>query len=655
MCGLAGFLGNTSRNIESIRAIARTMGNTIAHRGPDDQGVWGDTQAGLALAHQRLAIVDLSQAGAQPMISPSQRYVLVFNGEIYNHQDLRLELEQLGCAPMWRGHSDTETLLAAFEAWGLEETLRRSQGMFAIAAWDRHAATLTLARDRLGEKPLYYGYQGGELLFGSELKALKAHPAFEQTIDRHALSHFLRVSSIPSSLCIYAGIQKLLPGTYIQFSEACIKNRLLPKPVAYWSLATVILNGINNPFLGSEQDAIGALETTLRSAICSQQLADVPLGAFLSGGIDSSTIVALMQSQSSRPIKTFTIGFDEKEYNEAEHAKAVAKYLGTEHTELYISAVQARDVIPILPRLYDEPFSDPSQIPTFLVAKLARQHVTVALSGDAGDELFGGYNRYVLARSLWGKLSRLPLAARRPIAALLSLPTPASWDQLYNFLKPILPGSATMTQPGDKLQKFVRIFSATGPDDIYQKLISHWEDPASVVIGGTDAFRSPGISLSAVSFPNFEDKMMAQDLLGYLPDDILVKVDRAAMGVSLETRIPMLDPQVIELAWKMPLDFKIRNGQGKWLLRQVLYRYLPKELMERPKAGFAVPIGAWLRGPLRGWAEALLEESRLRQEGFFNPAQIRTKWFEHLSGKRNWQYHLWDILMFQSWLEEQRP
>lgn len=648
MCGVTGFWQPGGFHAGDATAMAVAMARRITHRGPDDAGAWVDAQAGIALAHRRLAIVDLSAAGHQPMVSASSRYMLVYNGEIYNHAELRATLDT-GTALNWRGHSDTETLLAGFEAWGIEATLQKAVGMFALALWDKHERALYLARDRLGEKPLYYGWQGETLLFGSELKALKAHPSFQGEIDRGAVALMLRHNYIPAPYSIYRGIRKLPPGTYLKL----VAGRKDAEPVPYWSLREVARQGQAQPFSGSEQDAVLALETRLREAVGLQMVADVPLGAFLSGGIDSSTIVALMQAQSSRPVKTFTIGFHEQGYDEAGHAAAVARHLGTDHTELYVTPEQALAVIPRLPALYDEPFSDPSQIPTFLVSQLARQQVTVSLSGDAGDELFGGYERYFWAGSIQRKLGRIPMPLRRVAAQALRALSPQAWTRMYGPVSGILPSRMRMAQPGDKAHRLADIMMAGSPEEIYRDLVSHWKHPDGIVVGAAEPATVLTDRASWPAQQDFEQRMMYIDAMSYLPDDILAKVDRAAMGVALETRVPFLDHRVVELAWQLPTSMKIRDGQGKWILKQVLHKYLPKELFERPKMGFGVPIDSWLRGPLREWAESLLDEGRLAREGFFNPAPIRQKWREHLSGERNWQYQLWDVLMFQVWLEEQ--
>ena len=648
MCGFAGFLcSGPGLPREEWQAVLKGMGQTIAHRGPDDSGIWTDIDAGVGLVHRRLSILDLSAAGHQPMVSPSGRYVIAFNGEIYNHHDLRRLLRDARKAEFdWRGHSDTETLLAGFDTWGILETTHLAIGMFAFVVWDRANRTLTFARDRLGEKPLYYGWQGSTFLFGSELKAFKVHPAFRSAIDRNALALLVRHNYIPAPYSIYQGIQKLLPGSLLTISP---QNREA-QPQRYWDARKVVLDGLAHPFTGTADDAVEALDTLLRDAVARQMLADVPLGAFLSGGVDSSAIVALMQAQSSRPVKTFTIGFHEGGYNEADHAKAVARHLGTDHTELYVTPQQALDVIPKLPTLYDEPFSDSSQIPTFLVSQLARQHVTVSLSGDGGDELFGGYNRYALGRRLWNKLSRLPVAVRMVFARMITAVSPDGWNRLLWPIQGMLPLRLPQANLGDKLHKGAKVIAVKSPVELYLMLVSHWSQPTELVLGGAEP---PTVLTDPRLQPRtdgFVHQMMALDLLTYLPDDILTKVDRAAMAVSLETRVPLLDHRVVEFSWRLPIDYKLGRRAEKWPLRQVLYKYVPKELIERPKMGFGVPIDSWLRGPLREWAEDLLSESRLRQEGYFNPVPIRQKWEEHLAGKRNWHYYLWDVLMFQAWL-----
>ncbi len=651
MCGLVGFYQFSSRS--AYPGVITGMTNAIRHRGPDDAGYWMDDSDGLVLGHRRLAILDLSPAGHQPMRSSCERYVIAFNGEIYNHLDLRNRLGAEGHAPHWRGHSDTETLLACFAAWGIERTLKATVGMFAIALWDREHKQLTLARDRMGEKPLYYGWQNDVLLFGSELKALKAHPSFEGQVDRNALTLLLRHNCIPAPYSIYQGIAKLMPGHYLTISLRDANAPRDMKSTAYWSLNETVEQGLAHPFSGTPKEAIDLLQAQLSSSISAQMLADVPLGAFLSGGIDSSTIVALMQTQSRQRVRTFTIGFDEGGYDEAVHAKAVAQHLDTDHTELYVRPADALAVIPLLPSMYCEPFSDSSQIPTFLVSQLARQHVTVALSGDAGDELFGGYNRYLGARKFWGQMQRLPGFTRQAAAGVLRAVSPATWDRLFGLAMPLLPKSLHLATPGDKAQKLANVLALTDSHAFFHQLTSHWKDPASIVIDGSEP---PTLLTTPSAWPQtdcFEHAMMAMDAQTYMTDDILVKVDRAAMACGLETRVPMLDHHIVELAWRMPLSLKIRNGQGKWLLRQVLHRHVPKELIERPKQGFGIPLDSWLRGPLHEWAEELLDEARLRREGYFRPEPVRQMWAEHCSGRRNWQHHLWNVLMFQAWLEKQ--
>lgn len=655
MCGVAGFLTRDRDDADAMARIGERMATRIAHRGPDDAGVWIDQAAGVVLSHRRLSILDLSAAGHQPMQSECGRFLLVFNGEIYNHLELRARLDADARAPAWRGHADTETLLACFAAWGVEHTLQATVGMFAIALWDRGERTLVLARDRMGEKPLYYGWQNGVFLFASELKALQAHPAFAGRIDRDALALLLRHSYVPSPYSIYQGIRKLPAGSVLRVRSPAGVGVAAAEPVPYWRVHDAVAEGLSEPFAGSDTEAIDALEAQLRTSIGAQMLSDVPLGAFLSGGVDSSTVVALMQAQSTLPIRTFTIGLGSTGYDEAGHAAAVAAHLGTDHTELQIRADDALAVIPRLPAIYCEPFADSSQIPTFLVSQLARQQVTVALSGDGGDELFGGYNRYLAAGRAWRHSRRLPAGTRRLLAKALLAVTPRGWDRVFAAIDPLLPRDLRLALPGDKVYKFAGVLGIDSGQEFYRTLTSHWTDPTSVVIGATEPptwITDPGGSPATDSLEHW---MMAMDALTYLPDDILAKVDRAAMANSLETRVPLLDHRVVELAWRMPMRFKIRDGQGKWLLRQVLYRHVPRALIERPKMGFGIPLEAWLRGPLRGWAEALLAESRLREGGYLRPEPIRAMWSEHLRGSRNWQHHLWTVLMFQAWLAGNDP
>ncbi len=651
------------------------MSDTLAHRGPDDTGAWVDPAAGLALGHRRLAVLDLSPAGHQPMHSASGRFVIAFNGEIYNHADLRGQLQSRGAASAWRGHSDTETLLAGFEHWGIEATLERAVGMFALALWDRAERRLYLARDRFGEKPLYYGRAGGAFVFGSELKALRAYPGFGNPVSREALREYFRFMYVPAPLSIYEGIYKLPPGCLLTLTAEGLERGtdLGSVPLSrsgagarssiretggislrpYWSLRDAVATGARAR-ISDEGEALDALEGALREAVRVQSLADVPLGAFLSGGVDSSTIVALMQQQASRPVRTFTVGFEEAGFDESAHARAVARHLGTDHSELFVTAAEARAVIPLLPVMYDEPFADSSQIPTHLVCRAARQQVTVALSGDAGDELFGGYNRYFWAPRIWNRVARLPYPARQVFAAALQSAAPSTWDRLL--------GHAGVVRPGEKLHKLGRALrGARSLDDLYWNLVSEWPDPAGLVVAGDCGGAGAG-GAGSWFFPSAREseiadaldpveRMMSRDALGYLPDDILCKVDRAAMAVSLETRVPFLDHRVAELAWRLPASMKVRGNAGKWALRQILYRHVPRELIERPKAGFALPVGQWLRGPLRAWAEELLGAERLRREGYLEPGPVRAAWAEHLSGRYDRTPRVWSLLMFQSWLE----
>ena len=647
MCGIAGFLHREAFLPDSARGTARAMAESLVHRGPDDAGVWVDHDAGVALAHRRLAVIDRSPAGHQPMVSPSGRYIITFNGEIYNHREIRERvMRRHPQAITWRGNSDTEALLTAIEHHGLPETLQETIGMFAFALWDRSERTLYLARDRLGEKPLYFGWQNGVFLFGSELKALAAHPSFRSEVDRGALSLFLRYNYIPAPWSIYCGIRKLAPGSFLKVTAptAGSDTGCTSEAQRYWSFPKAVSDGQARPFEGHAEEAVDALHDLLADAVRRQAIADVPLGCFLSGGIDSSTIASLMQAQSSKRVRTFTVGFQDRRYSEAVAAKAVADHLGTEHVELQVSHRDALNVIPQLPALYDEPFADASQIPTSLVARMTRGYVTVALSGDGGDELFGGYDRYRAAR-IWRTLKRVPQPVRRLGRAAIKGIRPEWWDAM-------LP--ARIPSVGDRAHKAADVIDSDSIGDLYHRLVSYWKTPGMVVRQATEP---PTVLGDPTAWPQAlepESRMMAVDSVTYLPDDILVKVDRAAMAVSLETRAPFLDHRVVEFAWRLPLSMKICNGQGKWALRQILYRYVPRRLVDRPKMGFGVPLGPWLRGPLRDWAETLLDERRLRSDGFFLPAPIRAKWVEHLSGRRHWHYYLWSVLMFQAWLEDSR-
>lgn len=663
MCGFAGLLRGHAA-IHDMEGTVRAMGATLMHRGPDAAGAWVDTQHGIALAHQRLSILDLSPAGNQPMSSADGRFMLAYNGEIYNHLDLREELSQNAISSNWRGHSDTETLLACVAAWGLEQTLRKAKGMFALAIWDRKHRSLSLARDRMGEKPLYYGWCGGALIFGSELKALRAYPGFTGQISREALTHYLRHMYVPAPFSIYETIFKLEPGCVVKISGGNFGTApdAPPRPgfvshdmaiTRWYSLEGDVADGIATPIEDPLQ-AKSTIETALRKSVARQSLADVPLGAFLSGGVDSSLIVALMQDQSEAPISSFTIGFEDADYNEAPFARDVAKHLGTSHSETIVTARDAQKIIPSLPAMYDEPFADSSQIPTALVCAAARAQVTVALSGDGGDELFGGYNRHFWAPSLWSRAQKIPLPLRKAASiGVLSVPS-AAWsvaETIFNRLRSAGNGVARMEEKATKLA--TRLGDAETLDDFYIRLVSEWQRPETIVKGGAENL-APLVQNGLAN--DFSDdpalQMMLQDALTYLPDDILCKVDRAAMAVSLETRVPFLDPDVVSAAWRVPTEFKIHNGQGKSILRQILYDYVPQSLIERPKVGFGIPIGQWLRGPLREWADSLLQESALEADGYFDAAAVQDIWQAHLCAKRDETAKLWSILMFQAWKEE---
>ena len=642
MCGIAGFIGGAYAGREEL--IAGHMANAIAHRGPDGHSVWSDREAGVGLAHRRLSIVDLSPAGQQPMLSESGRWVLTFNGEIYNHAELRAELERERLAPRWRGHCDTEVLLAAIAAWGIARALDKCAGMFAFGLWDRHTRTLILARDRLGEKPLYYGWAGRSFLFGSELAALQAHPDWEGEIDRGALALLLRHNHVPAPHSIYKGIGKVRPGTYLVLEAGAREV----KTHTYWDAAAVAAEGERKPFSGTPDEAVERTDALMCQSLKGQMAADVPLGAFLSGGIDSSTVVALMQALSARPVRTFTIGFSEQGYDEAPHAKAVARHLGTDHTELYLTMREALAVVPQLPSLYSEPFADASQIPTFLVSKLARSHVTVALSGDGGDELFSGYRRYRFADRVWPLLARIPRGLRQAAARQLLGIAPAQWDRVLRPPLGLVPNRMRAQLPGDKLHKAASVIGLDNADAAYDALISHWPRPGDVVIGATDT-ETP--AAAAIADP--VRRMMYRDLVGYLPDSVLAKVDRASMAVGLEARVPLLDHRLVEFTCQLPLSILRRDRQSKWPLRRVLERYVPQDLTRRPKMGFGVPIDSWLRGELRDWAESLIDERRLAQDGLLDPEPIRAAWAAHQEGHRNLQYQLWGVLMFQAWREAQ--
>ena len=644
MCGITGLLSSRPElTREDLTTLVRGMASTIRHRGPDDSGEWVDPERGIALGFRRLSIIELSPAGHQPMISRTGRYIIIFNGEVYNFEDIRAELRAAGYNTPFRGHSDTEVMLAAIEVWGLEGAVKRFIGMFAIALWDRDLQLLHLIRDRLGVKPLYYGQSGNAFLFASELKAFVHHPGFNRVVDRQAIALLLRYAYIPAPFTIYTGIRKLSPGTIL--TVAAGKE---PIETVYWSAFDVALQGVRDPLRISETEAADSLQALLLDAVRYRMVSDVPLGVFLSGGIDSSTVVALMQAQSSRPIKTFTIGFHESDFDEAQHAKAVARHLGTDHTELYVTSSEALAVIPKLPQLYDEPFADASQIPTHLVSMLARRDVTVALSGDGGDELFGGYRRYFLGNTAWRSVAWIPSRFRTFGGNAVGRIRARTWQRVFD----VLPRGMRPRSAADTIAKAASVFESRTPEDVYRSLLIQWPNATEVTLGANNDDSAVWRDERLQSISDFTSRMMLLDTVTYLPDDILVKVDRASMGVSLEAREPLLDHRVVEFAWRLPLRMKVRAARGKRLLRRVLSRYVPDRLTERPKMGFGVPIDQWLRGPLREWAEALLDESRLRRDGFFDPKPVRQRWSEHLSGRRNWQYSLWTVLMFQLWLDQ---
>jgi asparagine synthase (glutamine-hydrolysing) len=659
VCGITGLIDphGASRNPE-LKNIVGHMADTLLHRGPDDGGVWGE--GSVALGHRRLSIVDLSPEGRQPMFSSCGRYVLVFNGEIYNHREIRQMVDTRNQIS-WRGHSDTEVMLAAFTEWGVRKAVELFAGMFAFALWDRKEKALFLGRDRLGEKPIYYGMLEDVFLFGSELKSLRVHPKWRGSTNPDALKLFLSYGYVPAPHSIYQGIFKILPGTIVRVAseDLDLRGRATPstplQPYVYWSAKDMAESSVSDHFQGTVEEAVDNLDLLLRKVVAQQMVADVPLGAFLSGGVDSSCVVALMQAQSPRPVKTFTIGFYESGFNEAEYSKAVARHLGTEHTELYVTSKEAHEVVPRLAIHYDEPFADPSQIPTCIISQLTRRYVTVSLSGDGGDELFGGYGRYIFNRDLWRKVGWVPRPIRQSVANLLSMPTPDQWERVGKVFSPFLKKYGSRGTLGDKFHKVAEVLSMPDRIALYYRLLSQRVSPEELLVGGNIKSSLPERDAGREAcLPDFISQMMYLDLVSYLPDDCLVKVDRASMAASLESRAPFLDHRVVEFAWRLPLSMKVRNGEGKWLLKQVLDRYVPRALIERPKKGFSVPIAEWLRGPLREWGESLLNEYRMRNEGFFNVATIQIKWREHLAGQRNWDKLLWHVLMFQAWLEAQR-
>jgi len=640
MCGIAGFIGAAS-NIAGgdIGTIAEAMAASIAYRGPDDQGIWIDAETETALVHRRLSIIDLSAAGHQPMLSANERYVMSYNGEVYSFQPIAAELAARG--HNFRGHSDTEVILESFALSGIEATLKRMIGMFAIALWDRRDRTLTLMRDRLGIKPLYWAKFGKTFMFGSELKALRAHPGWTPRIDQNAVAAFMRHNYIPAPRTIYDGVYKLEPGTFLT-----LPWQGEPKISRFWDARAVARDGSHSPIEGSDAELTEQLEELLKDAVGRRMIADVPLGAFLSGGVDSSTVVALMQASRSGTVKSFSIGFDIPGYSEAHHAAAVAAHLGTDHTELTVTSNEALDVIPRLPEFYDEPFADSSQIPTYLVSAMTRKYVTVALSGDGGDELFAGYNRYQLTQRFWRSLSLMPRALRKGAAAAITAVRPDRWTQLLSAL----PSRLRPPQAGDKVHKAAAVLRLDSADAVYRRLVSHWE-PSEIMPQAREPESILDDRTLTKDFPDLLARMQFLDLITYLPDDILTKVDRASMAVALEARVPLIDHRVVEFAWRLPEHVKVRNGVSKWILRQVLYRHVPPELIERPKMGFGIPLGEWLRGPLRDWAETLLSEQRLREAGLLDHAMVRRYWQDHLDERRNWQYLLWDVLMLEAWRE----
>jgi asparagine synthase (glutamine-hydrolysing) len=645
MCGIAGVAGSPGNSIDRQRLAAMT--DTLAHRGPDGRGVWISPDGATGLGHRRLSILDLSESGAQPMLSASGRFAIAFNGEIYNFASLRKDLDAQG--ETFRGHSDTEVLLAGFERWGLQATLERAAGMFAIALWDRQDQAVYLARDRIGIKPLYFGVFGGQLVFASELRPIVKWLGKLPPVSGDALASYLRLGYVPAPDSILQGVEKLAPGTFVAFRAGC-----LGRPQRFWSLARAVDAGNQSPLADADL-ALAGLEQVMQTCVQQHMVSDVPLGAFLSGGIDSSSVVATMQSLSARPIRTFSIGFHEAAYNEAGHAAQVARHLGTDHTELYVTEQDAREVIPVLPLVYDEPFADVSQIPTLLVSRLARQAVTVALSGDGGDELFAGYNRYLFVSRFWQKLSRLPRSARHAAARALGSIPPQAWDRGFATIGRALPRSLRMSLPGQKIQKIASILDANSLEQLHARLVSQWAVPEIALSREARAEVQRSFPrLEYLGSDSMDDvlRQMIWDMQTYLVDDILVKVDRASMHYGLEARVPLLDHRLVEFALRVPLSLKVRDGEGKWLLRKFLYRHVPAALVDRPKMGFGVPIGDWLRGPLRDWAGDLLSDRHLAEHGLLDSKMIAATWESHLAGSVDRGGPMWAVLMFQLWWED---
>ena len=668
MCGIAGFIDYKRRwGRRELEKIVGDMASTVRHRGPDDSGTWVDETAGIAFGHRRLSIIDLSPEGHQPMVSESGRYVIIYNGEVYNFPTLKKILMRMGY--LFRGGSDTEVVLASFEHWGVDKAVEMLEGMFAFALLDRSDKRLHLVRDRIGIKPLFYGWMDGQFIFGSELKIFRSSPCWDGKIDRDVLQLYMQHSYIPAPHTIYKGIYKLFPGCVLSldvggggsrpndFSPFPVHDEadicmLQPRP--YWSIRKVAEEARINPFKGDEEEGVNQLQKILTRAVSDRMIADVPLGAFLSGGIDSAVVVALMQSASTNPVKTFTVGFLDSRYNEAEYARTVADYLGTDHTEVFVSHKEAIDVIPRLPMLYDEPFGDSSQIPTFMICQLAREEVKVGLSGDGGDENFAGYNQYFIATSIWNKTRWLSPLMKSLIAKGMAGISLKGWETFLSYTNRLVGSELRKRLSGDAIHKAVDMVMARTPDVLFKTLTSHWKQGEGLVIGGNYLPKEePGL-FQAIRSSDFARRMMYADMVSYLPDDILVKVDRASMGVGLEARVPILDHRVVEFVARLPLNMLIRGNTRKYLLRRLLYKYVPMNLIDRPKKGFSLPLGEWLRSPLRDWAESLLDGSRLGREGYLNPATVKKKWKEHISGGRDWKNHLWNVLMFEAWLDNEK-